>query len=98
MQTKVKLAWLELIAGLLGWIWILAAIALIYFLAVAIFGDSPWSYALWAFGIGAVAKWLARGFDDNKKRVAFEADLAARGVSPENAAKEWTARHMGLKR
>jgi hypothetical protein len=97
MQLKAKLAWLELIAGLFGWLWILASVAFLYFLAVAVFGDSAWSRVFWAFGVGAVAKWLAGGFDDSKKRVAFEADLVARGYTPEAAAKEWTDRYLGGK-
>ncbi len=97
METKTKLAWLELVAGILGWVWILAAVAALYFLVVAIFSDSPWSRFFWAFGIGAVAKWLARGFRDNQLRVAFEAKLMGKGLSREEASREWFDRYMGKK-
>ena len=73
METKSKLAILELIAGLLGWVWIGASIAALYFLAMAVLSDGTWSQFFWALGAGVIAKWLARGFEDNKKRVAYEA-------------------------
>jgi hypothetical protein len=60
--NKNKTCLVELVAGILGWVWILAAVAALYFLVVAIFSNSPWSRFFWAFGIGAVAKWLASGF------------------------------------
>ena len=97
MEAKAKLVWLELFAGILGWVWILAAVAALYFLAVAIFSDSPWSRFFWAFGIGAVAKWLARGFRDNQLRVAFVAELMGKGLSREEASKEWFERYTGKK-
>jgi hypothetical protein len=95
MQTKTKLALLELIGGIFGWVWIISFLAALYFLAMAIFSDGPWSRFFWAFGIGAVAKWLTRGLRDNQARVAFEAKLVAEGYTPEQAAKEWTSRYMG---
>ncbi len=67
METKSKLAILELIAGLLGWVWIGASIAALYFLAMAVLSDGTWSRFFWALGAGVVAKWLARDFQDNKK-------------------------------
>jgi len=90
MQLRKKLMLLELIAGLFGWVWIFASLAFLYFLAVAVFGHGTWSKAFWTFGIAAVAKWLARGFGDNKKRIAFEAHLVSQGHTPDDAAREWT--------
>jgi membrane protein implicated in regulation of membrane protease activity len=75
METKSKLAFLKLIAGLFGWIWIGASIAALYFLAIVMFYGGTWTQFFWALGTSIVAKWLARSFDDNKKRVAFEARL-----------------------
>ena len=72
----------------------LASAAALYFLAVAIFSDSPWSRFFWAFGIGAGARWLAKGFRDNQIRVAFVAGLMAKGLSREEASKEWVVRHV----
>jgi len=73
MKTKTKLIMLELTGGIFGWVWIIASLAAIYFLAMAIFSDSPWSRVFWAFGVGVVAKWLAKGFRANQLRVASEA-------------------------
>jgi hypothetical protein len=42
MQLKYKLALLELIGGLFGWVWILAALAALYFLAMALFAGGSW--------------------------------------------------------
>jgi hypothetical protein len=94
MQTKTKLMVLELIAGLFGWIWIIAFIAALYFLAVAIFSGGPWSRFFWALGLSAIAKWLLRGFNDNKQRVAFEAKLIADGYTREEAGEEWASRYL----
>jgi hypothetical protein len=97
METKTKLVWLELAGGILGWIWILTWVASLYFLIVAIISDSPWSRFFWAFGIGVVAKWLAKGFRDNQLRVAFVAELMGKGLSREEASKEWFERYVGKK-
>jgi hypothetical protein len=97
METKAKLVWLELVAGIFGWGWILASLAALYFLATAIFIDSPWSPFFWAFGIGAVSKWLARGLRDSQLRVAFVAELMKKGLSREEASKEWVERYIGRK-
>ncbi|MEH6556692.1 MAG: hypothetical protein V7708_02785 [Oceanicoccus sp.] len=72
MQSNRKLAMLELIAGIFGWIWIVASIAGLYYLAMALFSDGVWSSFFWAFGTGAVAKWLSIGFDETKKRGVYE--------------------------
>jgi hypothetical protein len=98
MQTKTKMVWLELIGGLFGWVWIIASLGLVYFLAVAIFGSGTWSRVGWAFAVGAIAKWLARGFNDHKERVAFTADLVAKGYTAEAAGEEWYAQYTGQKR
>jgi hypothetical protein len=95
MKTKTTMVWLELIGGLLAWVWIIASLAFVYLLAVALFGSSPWSRVAWAFGVGAIAKWLARGFNDHKIRVAFTAELVAKGYTPEAAGEEWYARYTG---
>lgn len=89
MQTRSKLALLELIGGLFGWIWIIASVASIYFLVAALAFNGRWSSLFWAFGTGVVAKWLARGFNDHQRRVAHEAELVSRGLSPKQARKAW---------
>jgi len=95
METRTKLVWLEGIGGILGWVWILASIAAIYFLVVALFFSSPWSRFFWALGISVIAKWLARGFRDNQIRVGFVAELMSKGLSREEANEEWAKRYMG---
>ena len=94
METRTKLALLELIGGTFGWVWIVASVAALYFLIVAIFFDSPWSRFFWALGIGVIAKWLLRGFRDSQARVAFEADLVGKGFSRDEAGKEWAKRYL----
>lgn len=78
MDIKRKLFWLELVGGTFGWAWILASVATLIFLAMAVFSNSPWSRFFWAFGIGAIAKWLAKGTRDNQLRVAFQTELMAK--------------------
>ena len=95
MDTRTKGTILELAAGLFGWVWIGASIAAVYFLASAIFFDGSWPNFFWALGASMVAKWLARGFEDNKIRVAYEAKLIDEGYSPEEAGKKWTQEYFG---
>jgi hypothetical protein len=97
MQTRTKLVCLELIGGLLGWLWIFASIGAIYFATVAIFRSSPWSRFAWAVGVAVIAKWLARGFNDSKTRVAFIAELVSKGYSSKDAGEEWYKRYTGTK-
>ncbi len=94
METRSKLVALELVGGILGWVWIVASIASLYFLAVAAFSDSPWSRFFWAVGVSIIAKWLARGFRDNQLRIGFEAKLVSEGRTLEDARKEWAERYM----
>lgn len=82
MQTRTKLVILELIAGIVGWIWILGWIASIYFLIAVFAFDGKWSNFFWAVGISVIAKWLAHGFNYHKDRIAYEAKLVTSGVSP----------------
>lgn len=55
---------------------------------MVIFSDNTWSNFLWAFGFSIIAKWLSKRFDDNKKRVAYEAHLISEDLSPEEATKK----------
>ena len=97
METKTKLVWLEAVGGILGWVWIFASIAAVYFLAAALFFSGSWSSFFWAVGVSIIAKWLARGFRDNQIRVGFVAELMAKGLSSEEANEEWAKRYMGKK-
>lgn len=95
MRTRSKLATLEFIAGLFGWVWIGSGIAALIFFVLAIFSDGSWANLFWALGAGIVTKWLARAFDDTKKRVTFESQLIAEGYSSEDAGKGWLQEYTG---
>lgn len=97
MTTQSKLVTLELVVGLFGWTWIIASIAAVVFFVMAVGFDGRWSNFFGALGIGIVAKWLTRGFRDNKIRVAFEAKMIAEGMSPEDARREWSKQYVGQK-
>jgi uncharacterized membrane protein YjjB (DUF3815 family) len=94
VTTKKKLILLELTAGLFGWAWMIASIAALVYLVLAIGFNGSWSTFFWALGIGIVAKWLAKGFQDHQARVAFEAKKIVEGMSPEEAGKEWLNRYL----
>lgn len=95
MQTKTKLIMLEFVAGLVGWGWIIAFLAALCFLVAAVAWGGTWTLFLWAVGISIVCKWLTRGFHDSKVRVAYEAELVARGLTPEQARKAWLTAYEG---
>ncbi|MBT4795879.1 MAG: hypothetical protein HON83_05575 [Candidatus Marinimicrobia bacterium] len=89
MKTNSKLAILELVSGIFGWVWIIASLAALYFLAISVFSDGIWSNFFWAVGTSIVAKWLTRSIEDSKTRVALEAKLVEEGHSPEEAGQIW---------
>jgi hypothetical protein len=95
MSTKNKLAALELLAGIFGWAWLVASGFAIYYLAMAVGFGGGWMPFLVALGAGAVSKWLARGFEYNKRRVAFEANMIAKGPSHEEAGRAWLEEDTG---
>ena len=81
MQVKIKLVALELISGLLGWVWIIASVAGAYCFVLAVFFEGIWSDFFSAFGISIIAKWFAGGFEAIRKRVASEATHAPKNTS-----------------
>jgi hypothetical protein len=89
METRSKLALLEVVGGLFGWLWIVASVASIYFLVAALAFKGRWSSLFWAVGTAVIAKWLARGFNDNQKRFAYEESLVSRGLTQEEARGAW---------
>jgi len=95
MNRKSKLAILELLVGLFGWVWIVASIVALYFLAIAVFSDGAWSQFFWALGTSIVAKWLARGFEENKERVAYEEKLIDEEYSHEETGKKTVQEYSG---
>lgn len=94
MSTKSKLVFFELISGVLGWIWIISSIAMLYFIAMIIFSDGTWNQFFWALGVSIISKWLAKGFNDTKIRIAFEQKLIDDGYSKEEAGKIWLEEYM----
>jgi hypothetical protein len=95
MSTKNKLACLELVAGSFGWGWLIASGFAVYYLVMAVGFGGGWAPFFVALGAGAVSKWLARGFEDNKRRVAFEARLVAEGMSRQEAGRAWFDAYTG---
>jgi hypothetical protein len=95
MQTRSKLIALELTAGILGWIWIIASLAVVGLAIWAVFFEGSWWNVLWAFITPGVTKWLARGFDDSKKPVWYESELVKRGYTQQQAAQAWLAVYNG---
>lgn len=71
MSTTNKLTILELAAGIFGWGWLVASGLAVYYLIMAVGFGGAWRPFFVALGAGAVFKWLARGFEYNKRRVAF---------------------------
>jgi len=68
MQTRTRLALLQLFGGVAGWAWIFLAIAAVFHFVSALFFDGRWSSFLWAFGGSAVARFLTRGFMEAQRR------------------------------
>ncbi|MGF1609519.1 MAG: NfeD family protein [Kiloniellales bacterium] len=95
MSSKGQLIVLELLSGLFGWVWIGGGIAALVFAGLALFSDWSWWNVLYAAIVSGVAKWLARGFLDNQKRVAFEADMVSKGMSPKEARQAWLEAYAG---
>lgn len=95
MNEKIQGAGFELLSGLFGWIWIGSCIAAVAFAGLALFGEGSWLNVLYAVIAGGVAKWLAKGFLDNRNRVAYEAELVSKGVSPEKAGQAWMESYTG---
>ena len=86
MKTSTKLKVLKAVSGLFSWGWIIAALIGVYCLVTAIGFKGSWVNVFIAFGISGISKWLARGFGKSQKRVAFEAEMIFRGMTPEHAA------------
>ena len=96
MTTNTKLLILELLEGIFGWRrllvelgWFVAGASAIYFLAMAVGFEGSWTLLIVALVISGLSSWLAGGFLDHKKRVAFEADLVVKGLSPDEAREAW---------
>lgn len=92
MKTRTPLALLESNIGIYGWIWIIASLASLYFLAIAIFADGAWSSFIWTLGIGILAQRFTKGFQDNQRRLIFEARLGGARHTQEQGGDEWLSK------
>lgn len=80
MQTRTKLALLQLLGGIVGWAWIFLAIASVLLFASALVFHGRWSSFFWALGGSALAKFLTRGFMEAQESVHAESTRnSARG-------------------
>ncbi|ACV68905.1 hypothetical protein [Desulfohalobium retbaense] len=98
METKPKLAILEIIACIFGWLWICASFAALYFIAMVIFSDGAWEPFFWALGVSVVSRWLAYGFKDNMKRVDHEENLTDKKYPPKNHVEDWPREGLSNKK
>jgi membrane protein implicated in regulation of membrane protease activity len=89
MSSRRQLVIFELLSGLFGWVWIGASLSAVGFVAMALLSDWSWWNVLYASIVGALAKWLARGFLDNRGRVLFEEHMIQQGLTKEDAARRW---------
>ena len=93
MTSRGQLILFEALSGVFGWVWIGATIAVLVLVGFAIFSDWSWWNVLYAVILGGVAKWLAKGFLDNKTRVLFEQQMVEQGMTKEEAAKKWAGEY-----
>jgi hypothetical protein len=89
MSTRRQLVIFELLSGLFGWVWIGASLSVVGFVAMVFIADWSWWNVLYAFIVATLAKWLAKGFLDNQRRVLFEDHLIQQGMAPQDAARRW---------
>lgn len=94
MSAKYQMVLFELLSGLFGWFWIGASLATVGFVAMVFVYDWSWWNVLYAIIVGALAKWLGRGFLDNQRRALFEQHLVQQGMTPEDAARRWTSEYF----
>lgn len=95
MTIKSQSVMFAILSGLFGWVWIGSTIAVLVFAGLALFSDWSWWNVLYALIASGIAKWLARGFLDNQKRIAFEQDLIAKGYTAEQAGQAWIKAYSG---
>ncbi len=78
-----------LIGALFGWIWMASIPVSLGLFIYAAFFDGPWRWLIIALVVGALSKWLLRGFRDNAQRVAIERHLMAMGATQPQAVDIW---------
>jgi hypothetical protein len=81
MQNKTTLVLLELTWGLLGWVWLAASAASLYFLVAALAFHGPWLRFWWTIGLSVLAKALATVFRNIQAHLSQQADLRELGAA-----------------
>jgi len=76
MRPMTKLRYIELCAGILFLVCVVATVAALYLLTTAIFFGRPWAHFFWAFGVAVAAKWTLRLSRSYRSRTVLEAKLA----------------------
>jgi hypothetical protein len=79
----------EFLSGLFGWIWIAAGLTTLVFIVLTVSSNWDWRDIAYASVVSATSKWLARGFEDHKRRVFFEAKMTMDGMNDREAGAAW---------
>lgn len=64
-----------IIGAIFGYIWMLSIPLVLFFVLMALFFSWSWSNVFTALIVGAIAKWLLRGFRDTSQRIKVEHHL-----------------------
>jgi hypothetical protein len=89
MKTKAKLAVLGILSGVFNGIWIVAAVASLYFLFMILASDGPVHFLLWSLGAVLIGRNLARTFSTSRDQVEYVDQLMRRGYSEAEALGAW---------
>ena len=93
MKIRTEITLSGTIAGIFGWLWLLSGPVATYFLASKLFMMALGRLFL-ALATSIIAKWLAKGFDDNRVRIQYEDQLIQQGLTAEDAAKKWVQEYL----
>lgn len=95
MKTRYKLVILDLVGGACSCVWILAAIASIYFLYGVLATGQAWSSLLWPIASGLVAKQFSSVLRKRRRRLSYVDRLSERGVAKADAEAAWRTASEG---
>jgi len=99
VQTPAKLAALQLMGGIFGWLWILGSIAAVGFLLVSITGGGMWVPFIWSVALSVAGRALARRFYAARKRLHVanpSGHLTSRGGEDLRAVQTLVNRYGGV--
>lgn len=74
---------------LFSWVWVLAGLSSLYFLAIAVLSDGKWSHFFLAVVVSFIAKGAARSFLYDEKKKLFVDQLISEGYTPDEALAEY---------